>query len=342
MFPGAERDGARSRDVQPRGLDVSRRQEARKDGFWPLDVYEEYIAKHASGMARRELLHPRGERDKDAGNIVVANDSMAEWMAFNKIVSLNDRDMNFRNLVEIYRLETRQHISAVEPWLDQIKRRGTGGALLAEIRASEDFDVRILPYRGKGRGAYESMVDDVAGTARWRLVNPYKFGDVRAGTGTGSDSVIEFTPGVFRGAAMRNPGAAPDEVLFHELVHASRTMRGVVRQAFVSQDYEDHEEYLAIALANIYLSDKGQRILRGDHFSAPLKGWRRNEFLDNSQEVNLPPMQLMDDFKASQPDFYQALAGLPPERPKYNWVRQHNDRRKFQEFTGRRKRADIF
>jgi hypothetical protein len=291
-------------------------------------------------MERRELLHPRGERHKDVDNIVIANDSMAEWMAFNKIVSINDRDMNFRNLVEIYRLETRQHVAAIEPCLDQIKRRGTGRALLAEIRALEDHDVRIVPYRGTGRGAYERMANDVAGTACWRLVNPYKFGDLRTGTGYGSDSTIEFTPDAFKGATA--PGMAADEVLFHELIHASRTMRGVVRQAFVNQEYEDHEEYLAIALTNIYLSDKDQRILRADHFTAPLKGWRRNEFLDNSQEVNLPPMQLMDDFKASQPDFYKALADLPPERPKYNWVKQHNDRRKFQEFTGRRRRVEIF
>jgi Effector protein len=321
---------------------VSRRTEARKAGFWSLEAYQEYIEKHSAGMERRELLRPRGERYDDADNIVIANDSMAEWMAFNKIVSLNDRDMNFRKLVEIYRLETRQHIAAVEPWLDQIKRWGTGRALLAEIRASEDYDVRILPYRGKGREAAERMVDNVAGTARWRLVNPYKFGDVRTGEGTGSDSIVEFSPDRFRGAAMRDPGAAPDEVLFHELIHASRTMRGVVSQSFVNQDYEDYEEYLAIALANIYLSEKGQRILRGDHADGRLTGWRRNEFLDNSQEVNLPPMQLMDEFKASQPDFYRALAALPPERPKYNWVRQHNERRKFQEFIGRRKRVEIF
>jgi len=58
--------------------------------------------------------------------------------------------------------------------------------------------------------------------------------------------------------------------------------------------------------------------------------------------VNLPPMQLMDDFKANQPDFYRALADLPPHRPKYNWVRQHNDRRKFQDFVRPRDRTGVF
>ncbi|MFL4977862.1 MAG: M91 family zinc metallopeptidase [Xanthobacteraceae bacterium] len=325
---------------------MSRRKEARAKGFWPIEIYEEYIENHASTTERRELLDPGGEPDTDFNNIVIANDSMAEWMSFKTIVSLNDRDLNFRNLVSIYRLETRQHIAAVQPWLDQIKRWAAGRALLAEIRSSRRRDVRIVPYRGTGRAAFESASNPVAATAKWRLVNPYKFGDVRAGKGTGSDSLIEFTPDAFKGRAMSRPGQAPDEVLYHELIHASRTMRGVVRQAFVNQDYDDHEEYLAIALANIYLSEKGQRVFRGDHYAdanaTRLKGWTRDNFLDNSQDVNLPPMQLMDDFKASQPNFYQALADLPPQRPKYNWVRQHNDRRKFQEFTGRRKRVDIF
>jgi NleD-like pathogen effector protein (putative zinc metallopeptidase) len=321
---------------------MSRRKEARAKGFWPLEVYEEYVDRHARDAERRELLDPHGERDKDYNNIVVANDSLAEWMSFNTIVSLSDQDLSFRNLVSIYRLETERHISAVKSWLSDVKRRRTGLALMAEIRSAEAYDVRIVPYRGHGREAFESMDDEVAGTARWRLVDPYKFGDLRTGTGTGSDSLIEFTPGVFEGPLMRLPAQAPDEVLFHELVHASRTMKGVKQSAFVNRDYDDREEYLAIALANIYLSEKGQQALRADHYTTRLKGKERDNFMDNSQNLNLPPMKLMDEFKASQPDFYRALAQLPRERPKYNWVRIHNERRSFQEFVRPRDRTGIF
>jgi hypothetical protein len=138
------------------------------------------------------------------------------------------------------------------------------------------------------------------------------------------------------------PGQVADEVLFHELIHAARTMRGVVRQAFINQDYDDYEEYLAITLANIYLSEKGQVVFRADHYTARLNGRKRDNFIDNSQEVNLPPLKLMDEFKASQSDFYRALASLPPERPKHNWVRTHHERRKFQEFVRPRDRTGIF
>ena len=325
---------------------MSRRSEARAKGFWPIETYEEYIEQRASTMERRELLDPRGDRDHDYKNIVVTNDSMAEWMAFNTIVSLNDRDLNFRSLAATYRLETRQHIFSVRSWLAQIKQWATGRALLAEIRSSEAMDVRIVPYRGKGRAAYANAEDDVAATARWRLVDPFKFGDLRTGTGVGSDSLVEFTPEAFLGPDMSLPGQAPDEVLFHELVHASRVMKGVFRGGFVNKEYDDYEEYLAIALANIYLSEKGQYVLKGDHdtsrYGARLKGRRLENWMDNSQNVNLPPMKLMDDFKASQPDFYRALGNLPKERPRYNWVRIHKERRDFQEFVRPRDRTGIF
>jgi hypothetical protein len=249
-------------------------------------------------------------------------------MAFNKFVSLNDRGMDFRNLVALYRLETRRHINAVTGWLDQIRRWRTGLALLAEIRSVTDEEVFIVPYRGSKRQAYQSPRNDdgIAATGKGRLVNPRRFMNMTIGEGLGDDSIIEFTPDAFKGPKMSLPGQGPDEVLFHELVHASRTMRGVVNAEYVNRNYEDQEEYLAIALANIYMSEKGQWILRGDHDTERLMGKKLNGFMNNSQQVNLPPMQLMDKFKASQREFYRALAHLPAERPKYNWVRDHNRR----------------
>jgi len=321
---------------------VSRRGDARKKAFWPIDVYEDYVDKHAPAMERRELLNPRGERDQDSKNIVLTNDSMPIWMAFNTIVNLDPG--NFRSLAATYRLETRQHIFSVRSWVGQIKQWATGRALLKEVRSSEAMDVRIVPYRGTGHDAWTIMEDEVAGTGKWRLVDPYKFGDIRTGTGVGSDALIEFTPEVFLGPDMRLPGHAPDEVLFHELVHASRIMRGVYRPSFINQDYEDYEEYVAISIANIYLSEKGQQTLKGDHNyrGVRLRGKKLDNFMNNSQDINLPPMQLMDEFKQNQPDFYRDLSNLPRERPKYNWVRIHKERRDFQEFVRPRDRTGIF
>ena len=55
---------------------------------------------------------------------------------------------------------------------------------------------------------------------------------------------------------------ATDEVLYHELVRASRMIAGVMNFAPADHWYQDSEEYLAVILTNIYVSDKG-----GPHFS---------------------------------------------------------------------------
>jgi len=321
------------RDARPpEEDDVSTGPSPQKRGFWPIPVYREYIEKHTSRGERRDLTHPDGEVwNDDYPNIVIANTSMQKWMSDNNIVSLNDRDMSFRSLRAIYRLETARHIEGVKGWLEQIKRWRTGLALLAEIASPDEQECRIVPYRDGKLNAYEWGRDDIAETAKGALVDRSELGNSELGSGEGSDAVIEFTPDIWKGEAMRPPSDAPDEVLFHELVHASRTMRGVSDKKIVTRGYGDQEEYIAVVLTNIYMSEKGQRVFAGSHGSKILQGLDLEFFLDNSQHVNLSPMQLLDKFRWSQPAFYKAVADLPPERPKYNWVRLHRDRRKHQQ-----------
>src|SRR5207342_856269 len=113
-------------------------------------------------------------------------------------------------------------------------------------------------YRGSKLNAYEWGRDEVAETAKGALVDYSEAGNSKIGTGEGSDAVIEFTQEIWRGEAMRPPSDAPDEVLFHEMVHASRTMRGVSDRKTASRRYGDEEEYIAVVLTNIYMSEKGQ------------------------------------------------------------------------------------
>jgi hypothetical protein len=47
------------------------------------------------------------------------------------------------------------------------------------------------------------------------------------GTGTGSDTEIRFSPSTFTApGAPTGPGARPDEILLHEMVHGLRQMKG--------------------------------------------------------------------------------------------------------------------
>jgi hypothetical protein len=152
--------------------------------------------------------------------------------------------------------------------------------------------VRILPYSAadrmamgednafamasRGRDATpRGVVDFGGGTGgdRFRFV-PYR------GTGAGSDSEVHFTPqetvpicgsGVvasacrLRGQAEHNP----DETLLHELVHSLRELLGqFYRYPTVVSDYDNEEEFFAILLVNIYISEKGGKVLRASHRGA--------------------------------------------------------------------------
>jgi hypothetical protein len=163
-----------------------------------------------------------------------------------------------------------------------------------------------------------------AATAKGAAVMLQADGRPVIGPGMGAHSHIRFTPSMYRPSS--GPGQAPDEVLFHELVHASREMRGVFFRMPANKGYIDLEEYIAIILCNIYLSEKRQEVFVGTHDgSAILRGADADNFLHNVQRVDLPPTMVIQNFKDSQPKFYRALVDVPPARAKYNWIRQYDE-----------------
>src|SRR5262249_51922405 len=77
------------------------------------------------------------------------------------------------------------------------------------------------------------------------------------GTGKGSNSYVHFTAADH--SAAYGPGSAPDEVLLHELVHSLREMEGHLNQVPTTGTnlaYENIEEYLAVLVTNIYVSER--------------------------------------------------------------------------------------
>lgn len=99
------------------------------------------------------------------------------------------------------------------------------------------------------------------------------------GSGGGTDVTVRFTPGVWAETTgqcqkpeskFRGPGSTPDAVLFHELVHAYRIMTGSQLKTTLTVDgyaNQPHEEFVAILVSNIYLSDqiKGRDLRSFDH-----------------------------------------------------------------------------
>lgn len=88
------------------------------------------------------------------------------------------------------------------------------------------------------------------------------------GAGTGSDTEIRFSPSTFTGPkAPTGPGATPDEILLHEMVHGLRQMAGraVFEEVNGNPGMQNYEEFAAIVISNVYRSELGIAQLRADH-----------------------------------------------------------------------------
>lgn len=95
--------------------------------------------------------------------------------------------------------------------------------------------------------------------------------DKTVGTGTGSDVVIRYNPGIYAdamGQAPLNLVGRSDYALLHELVHALGDVSGVNAKRMAGPaGYDNLEEFTAIVVANVYRSENGEGhgILVGGH-----------------------------------------------------------------------------
>lgn len=188
-------------------------------------------------------------------------------------------------------LKQQKYEHSVSGLLDKLGSTWTGRAILKAIRrtAGQGRKLRIVPYSAADRmamgqdnafaraskaaaAAPRGVIDFAGGTGndRFRLVG-------YMGTGAGSDSEIHFTPqeptpvcgsGVvasacrLRGQAEHNA----DETLLHEMVHSMRQMLGQSqRYPTVVSGYDNDEEFFAIVITNVYISEKGGKALRASH-----------------------------------------------------------------------------
>jgi hypothetical protein len=116
-----------------------------------------------------------------------------------------------------------------------------------------------------------------------------------------------------------NRGFQPDEVFFHELIHAHR---GSLRLSLNPPDngnlggglkwYGHEEEFLAIVLTNIYISDASNHHgsgLRADWYGGrPLEAALSTSlsFFESSPQV----LAILERFKGQEGVFFEALAGV--------------------------------
>lgn len=188
---------------------------------------------------------------------------------------------------------SRQYESDVETQLKAILSNRVGKLLLELIDDDPKF-IRIVPYTGgdcnasarpakpadaapprPGGKLYAGNPDGVYIDAnRKTVVTTRDDLATYTGTGKGSDTTVRYSPGTYANSACSGGkyGSQPDEALFHELVHGYRHLRGIHNPIPTTDKlygYWNEEEWLAILIANIYISVKNghNKNLRKDHAS---------------------------------------------------------------------------
>jgi hypothetical protein len=159
----------------------------------------------------------------------------------------------------------------------------TGRAVI-EYVWSAPHRLRIVPYLAADQNA-DATAEAHPATMRGRPV--YSNGRRVAGVGTGRGTrvVIHYTPWLFPTEVLprwdpiatrnwirrRNPpprrvdaGDEMDEVLLHELVHASEDMRGLLDASPLGHGFDSVTEFHAILVANL-LARERSRPARQDH-----------------------------------------------------------------------------
>lgn len=232
--------------------------------------------------------------------------------------------------INSYRYQREKHQRDVIDELSNIFMRKSGYALLEELDNTGNT-AYIEPYWSFGKTAYKND-------------NAY-FGDLgpnataeqdRGADGDGpSDALVSFTPSMWGKpgfdpnshlatgtSGISGPASEPDEILFHEMVHASRYMRGISKQKAVDKGYDNEEEFYAVVLANIYVAEKGKYDLRASHHGHrtlmnPLA------FLENTQRITPTPRVLMKQLYEQQSSFFKDLGAIPEPRTWWNPVRSY-------------------
>jgi len=204
---------------------------------------------------------------------------------------------------------------AVEHELTRIYRTHTGKALFHEFANRTTHKIKIVPLEGVFN-AFAGANDLRHATLRGHVERSGRDGHVLLdahgkpikGVGGGSDSVISYTPKTFRKFCMTHKrghksGAQPDEVLFHEMVHSTRQMRGKLDPLPLGYLYDTEEEFFAIVLANIYASETHREIdLRADHHGF--------EHLKTDTDARFLPKRSLHDYR------YRLVSKLVHQEPK--------------------------
>jgi hypothetical protein len=291
--------------------DVRRRSESLKKQYPEADLKRQF-------PALANFLQQEGGEPADPANwprVMVAYLDFYSWLAiYDHHVSAIPLAVDVNSYLD----QRATHFRCIREQLKAIRCAAprTAQALAREIGRIE-VPLPIFPWlfwKWGGMGAESSVHQDRDlqfehfGTPIY--VTAYLWN--RGAVGGGCPAFMPNSPGTRRGTSGDSgPGYEADAVLFHELVHATRARAGAVNLRSVNPGYSNEEEFIAVVLANIYLSEKtgGKRWLRGN-YETQLFLEDPDGFLDNSQKISPSPRELLERFPSFQPGFFYALAAI--------------------------------
>lgn len=178
-----------------------------------------------------------------------------EWEQYD--VTIEGSVLQFKNMDVAYE-------QAVDDDMTNIQLQASGRLMLTRIKTSKG-DATIYPYPETDRNASSDF--KLSNDGRHYLLDK---------------ALVWYSPWTFaRNQSMYevdipddlrafNPADLRDEVLFHELVHTGRKLDGIYKltpTTDAASPYQNVEDFIAILLTNIYMSEKGKRVFRGSHGS---------------------------------------------------------------------------
>jgi len=256
-------------------------------------------------------------------NLTIAYPSFGDWVAM--FDPRNNRgDPANRATYDDFK---RRHQKQMTGMLQEIRSRLAGKALLNETNASTHtiaiLPIDFVPTSKKWVKYHDNAIASPDSAVRSTTPGMYagrssRDGSSLTGIGTGSDSQIFFSPERVRPGG---PGFNPDEILFHEMVHAVRDAQGASASGYhMGKGYDNAEEFAAIVVTNVYLSEKKQTQLRASHGRGVLLD--PDKFLDSPLVPAPGARGLLGTFRLRQPRLFAALAAIDRSVAAFNPFRQ--------------------
>ena len=218
------------------------------------------------GLPKKPIHHKPSVEITYAPGIVIAYPDFDDWRGLYDFQgTLKSRGLNWNQ--DIFHSLANNHVKSVTEELDLISKRTTGRVVFGAIKGKSPLKVRIFPYDFMSSSNWSSRPLAVTSAADWNAAwqknapvigagpDGKRFSSDDIGSGDGSDADIFFSKK--HSSAIK----LPDEVLIHELVHASRIVGGEFYDMPMSGGYGNQEEFLAVVIADMYRSEKRRPLI---------------------------------------------------------------------------------